>query len=308
MLDRPETDSRWSNKSRCCSRTALVGWLAGGYLLIVLVMYVAQTRLVFPTYLASFAETELPNSAQRLRITAADGTQLAGVVFSPSCERRSEEVLLLGFGGNVWNVESMALGLHRQFPTMHVAGFHYRGYRPNGGRPSAKGLLAKLAQDLRYSPGSAPCQTDNRNRFQHWRSAAAYLARHRVLDGLILVTPFESSVELARDHFRWLPVRALLRHRMSTLDFMTDVSTPTAMIVAGHDSVVPARRSERLRRVILNLVFDRVIPEAEHNDLYELPEFWGALGVAVQEVLRSDAERGLALVSGTGNRQRPQRH
>ena len=90
---------------------------------------------------------------------------------------------------------------------------------------------------------------------------------------------------------------------MSTLDFMTDVSTPTAIIVAGHDSVVPASRTEPLRRVIPNLVFDRVIPEAEHNDLYELPEFWGALGVAVQEVLRSDADAGLSSLAEqvTGN-------
>src|SRR4028118_1347979 len=111
---------------------SLIGLLAGGYLLIVLVMYLAQTRLIFPTYLASFAETELPESAQRLRILAADGTQLAGVVFSPTCERPGEEVLLLGFGGNVWNVENMALSLYRHFPSMHVAGFHYRGYRPSG--------------------------------------------------------------------------------------------------------------------------------------------------------------------------------
>ena len=189
-----------------------------------------------------------------------------------------------------WNVESMALSLHRYFPKMHVAGFHYRGYRPSGGRPSAKAVLADALEIFDMLQAQRPAKRIVAIGFSIGTPVAAYLARHRVLDGLILVTPFDSLVELARDHFRWLPVRALLRHRMSTLDFLKDVSTPTAIIVAGHDSVVPARRTEPLRRAIPNLVFDRVIPEAEHNDLYELPVFWGALGEAVQKVLRSHAD------------------
>ena len=104
--------------------TTIIALLAGGYLLVVLVMYLAQTRPIFPTYLASFAGTELPGFAQRLRIPAADGTQLAGVVLPPTCEGPGEEVLLLGFGGKVWNVENMALSLHRYFPSMQLAGFH----------------------------------------------------------------------------------------------------------------------------------------------------------------------------------------
>jgi hypothetical protein len=56
------------------------------------------------------------------------------------------------------------------------------------------------------------------------------------------------------------------------------------MIVAGRDSVVPARRSEPLRSAIPNLVFDCTIADAEHNDLYDRADFWSALGSAVQIV------------------------
>lgn len=65
-------------------------------------------------------------------------------------------------------------------------------------------------------------------------------------------------------------------------------SLRAAMIVAGRDSVVPARRSEPLRGATRNLVFDCIIPDAEHNDLYERPEFWGALVSAVVEVVRTE--------------------
>ncbi len=105
---------------------------------------------------------------------------------------------------------------------------------------------------------------------------AAYLARHRPLAGLILVTPFDSLEALAREHYFWAPVGLLLRHRMATLDWVGDVRAPTALITARYDTIVPERRSAPLRRAIPNLVFDRTI-EAGHNDLYDHPAFVAAL-------------------------------
>ena len=101
---------------------------------------------------------------------------------------------------------------------------------------------------------------------------AAYLARHRPVTGLILVTPFDSLEALARDLYWWAPVRLLLRHRMPTLEFVRGSLAPTALIIADHDKVVPARRSAPLRRAVSNLVFARTI-DAGHNDLYDHPDF-----------------------------------
>jgi pimeloyl-ACP methyl ester carboxylesterase len=264
--------------------------LAGGYLALVLVMFLAQTRLVFPAYLARFGATELSGAARRLRVKTADGTELAGILLSPAGAHRDDEVLLLGFGGNVWNVENMALNLSRQFPAMHVAGFHYRGYRPSGGQPGGAALLADSLAIFDALRAELPDKRTVAVGFSIGTPVAAYLARHRALAGLILVTPFDSLVEVARDHFRWLPVRTLLRHRMPTLDFVRDLPTPTALIAAERDSVVPARRTEPLRRAVPNLVFDRVVAGAEHNDLYDRGEFWSALGEAMTAVLRSRGE------------------
>ena len=117
-------------------------------------------------------------------------------------------MLLLGFGGNVWNVENMALSLHRHFPSMHVAGFHYRGYRPSGGQPSANGVLTDALDIFDALQEQLPAKRIIAIGFSIGSPVAAYLARHRPVSGVILVTPFDSLVELARDHFPWLPVRS----------------------------------------------------------------------------------------------------
>jgi pimeloyl-ACP methyl ester carboxylesterase len=71
---------------------------------------------------------------------------------------------------------------------------------------------------------------------------------------------------------------------MPTIDFVKDVPIPTALIAAGRDPIVPARRSEPLRRAIPNLIFDRIIADAGHNDLYAHPGFTGAMQEAFTRI------------------------
>ena len=70
---------------------------------------------------------------------------------------------------------------------------------------------------------------------------------------------------------------------MPTLEFVRDALAPTAVIVADHDKVVPARRSTPLRWAVGNLVFARTI-DAGHNDLYDHPEFAEAMREALAAI------------------------
>jgi len=109
---------------------------------------------------------------------------------------------------------------------------------------------------------------------------AAYLARHRPVAGLILVTPFDSLEALARDLYWWAPVGLLHRHRLPTIEFVRGSLMPTALITAERDAIVSARRSTPLRQTIRNLVFEGTI-DAGHNDLYDHLAF----AVAMREAL-----------------------
>jgi pimeloyl-ACP methyl ester carboxylesterase len=58
---------------------------------------------------------------------------------------------------------------------------------------------------------------------------------------------------------------------------LVGVRAPVALLSAGRDTVVPPRRTDPLRSSVRNLVLDRVIPEAGHNDLYQRAEFESAM-------------------------------
>jgi uncharacterized protein len=114
--------------------------VAAIYLAVISVMYLGQTWLLFPTRLAEAGRPQLPASAERLEVSTPDGERLIGVRL-PAGGDASGRPTLLGFGGNAWNAEAMALYLSGLFPEHEVVAFHYRAYSPRSGRPSAQALL-----------------------------------------------------------------------------------------------------------------------------------------------------------------------
>jgi len=125
---------------------------------------------------------------------------------------------------------------------------------------------------------------------------AAHLATRRPVQGLILVTPFDSLTRLAQEKFLWAPVGLLLRHRMAPAEDLTDSDVSVAMIAAAQDEIIPGTRTEALRATLAQnepgLVFDRTLA-AGHNDLYGHPEFAGTLREAMTTLTSGDtAPRG----------------
>jgi len=247
--------------------------LCGAYLTVVAAMYVAQTWLIFPSFMVSDGRPPLPAGAQRLELDTPDGVRLHGVHLPPARGDGCDKTVVLGFGGNGWHAEGMALDLRRHFPDCDIVVFNYRGYRPSGGSPSAKGILADallIHDHVRRTMGPARILAVG---YSLGSGAASYLARERPIAGVVLVTPFDSLEAVAQQRYPWLPVRWLIRHHMSSVEFLRGLTVPVAVIAAEDDEVVPPARTEALRRAIAKLVFDRTINGAHHNDIFHQPAF-----------------------------------
>ena len=253
--------------------------LAALYAVIITGIYFAQTWLLFPTMVASAARVQIPASTRDLEVRTADGEKLAGVRILSVTKENDGAPTLLGFGGNAWNAGAMALTLHALFPHRDVVAFHYRGYAPSTGRPSARALFLGLPRNFDTQAGERILPVG----FGIGAAVAAYLVRHRPVAGLILVTPFDSLEAVARDLYWWAPVGLLIRNRMPTIEFVRGSLAPTALIIAERDAVVPTRRSAPLRAAIGNLVFEGAI-DAGHNDLYDHPDFPKAAREALMRV------------------------
>jgi uncharacterized protein len=264
--------------------------LAGLYALVTLTIALSQTSLLFPARIAASGRAELPASARRLSFETNDGVRLHGIYLPARPGFGAlEGSLVLAFGGNAWNAEVLAVYLQSQLPGHDILAFHYRGYAPSQGAASAKSLMQDALAIHDFAEREISPSRIVGVGISIGSGPAAHLARHRHLAGLVLITPFDSLGALARDHYWWAPVRLLLRHHMEVAGLLEPVETPVAIIAAERDQIVPPRRTEVLRKSIKRLVFDRTIPGAGHNDLYDRPEF----GIALKEAIaRLEKEAG----------------
>jgi len=247
------------------------------YLALLVLMYLYQGRMIFPAGAVGPAGP-LPSSTEKIELRTPGGESLHGVHI-PGSGRSG--TLILGFPGNAWNAEAAAAFLHDIYPEADVVAFHYRGYRPSTGTPSAEALIedAPLAVDLavkRIRPRATVAVG-----FSIGSGVAASLAGRRPLDGLILVTPFDSLKKVAAGHYPWLPVGLLFRHEMKAAQWLGRSNVPVAIIAGERDTLIPPARTEALRKAVGKVAFDRTIDGAGHNDIYDRPEFRAAMREAV---------------------------
>ena len=258
--------------------------LAGAALLSVaaflLVMFEFQAQAIFPTH-AVAPPGPLPSGAERVAIAAPGGNQLHGVHI-PGKGAAGKRTLVLGFAGNAWNSQDAAAYLHDLYPAADVVAFHYRGYRPSTGSPSSAALLEDAPRVHDFAVAKVGPERTVAVGFSIGSGVAAHLSAERPLDGLILVTPFDSLKAVAAGHYPFLPVGALFRHDMDSAAALKGSDVPTAIIAAGRDTIIPPQRTAALRPSIANLLFDRTIAGAGHNDLYHRPEFRAAMKAALE--------------------------
>lgn len=264
-------------------------WLlipVGLYLLILLTLFVAQTAILFPAGQVG-PPGPMPAGAGRLSMTSASGERLHGIHIPPVIPA-GERLLVIGFGGNAWNAEAMAAYMHDLYPEAHVVAFHYRGYRPSAGAPGAAALLADAPFVLDAAREHVRPARTVAVGFSVGSGVAASLAARRDLDGLILVTPFDSLGSVAAGQYPWLPVRALLMHRMEPAADLAGTQVPVAILAGARDTLIPPARTDALRRAVPNLVFDRTLAGAGHNDIYDRAEFQAAMREALERISRTD--------------------
>ena len=245
-------------------------------------MFDFQAQAIFPTH-AVGAPGPLPRGAETLQV-ASGGETLQGVHIPPAT-KTAERTLILGFGGNAWNGADVATGLHHIYPRAHVVAFHYRGYRPSTGSPSAQALTADAPLVHDAAVDHVDADRIVAVGLSIGSGVAAQLSTCRTLDGLILVTPFDSLAAAAADLYPMLPVKLLFQHEMHSADALSGSKVPVAIVAAGADQLILRRRTDALRTAVPRLVFDRTIEQASHNGLYHQPTFPGAMRDALSAVL-----------------------
>ena len=216
---------------------------------------------------ALLARVARPEGAHELGIPTEDGETLYGW-HRDAVETNARRVVLY-FHGNASSVlaqielQNLLLSEGWDF-----VGIHYRGYPGSTGVSSEEGLHKDAAAAWEWVTrklGTAPARVAI-----HGRSlgggVAAQLAAKVDCGALVLESTFTSIVELAKEHYPFLPVGWLLSHRFMTRDFARDVSSPIRVLQLGGDTLVDVHHGRELARLFHADEYIEV-PRIDHGDV-----------------------------------------
>ncbi len=231
------------------------------YLAICLALYFYQRKMIyFPV------KTALANPSGIQVLTVPDAT------LHLSVREAGGPDAVLYFGGNAEDVSDMLPEMAQALPNHALYAMHYRGYGGSSGQPTEAALhadaLALYDKVLARHPNISVIGRSLGS------GVAVRLAANRPLVRLVLVTPYDSVLSLAKAQYGFFPINWLLTERFESDRLAPDLKVSTMMLLAEHDDVIPRRHSEALlNRFPHGVARSKMLPGTGHNDILDHPDY-----------------------------------
>lgn len=231
------------------------------YVGICAVMFFAQRSFVY------FPQPRHVTDPASTMVLPVDGAELVITV-----RPRAGDKAIVYFGGNGEDVSLNLEVFAAAFPDHALYLMHYRGYGGSTGRPAEKAIhadAAALYAEVRKQHGDVAVIGRSLG-----SGVAARLASTHRISRLVLVTPYDSLVEVAASAYRLLPVELLLRERYESNECAPRITAPTLIIAAEFDQVIPRKSTEKLAERFSPGVAEMIVLSGVgHNDLERNGEY-----------------------------------
>lgn len=252
----------------------LVKLIVIGFAGISAVLYLFQSKMIFfPQKLVPECSDSFQDREISLKIR---GVSLHGWFINKPVS--PDRPLIIYYGGNAEEVSCNLADLGR-IDTDAFLFMNYRGYGKSQGSPGEPDLLSDalaIYDEITTRHGiSSDCVVLMGRSLG--TGVATYVASQRPVAGVILVTPFDSLVNVAKKHYPVFPVALLLRHRFDSLSLAPSITAPMLALVASRDEIIPERCSMNLVNAWGGSSRARVMNGAGHNDISMASAYWQAI-------------------------------
>jgi pimeloyl-ACP methyl ester carboxylesterase len=113
---------------------------------------------------------------------------------------------------------------------------------------------------------------------------AVHVAAHREVRGVILITPFDSLLNVARHHYPFLPVKLLLRHPFDSAALAPKVKMPALVLIGRQDDIIPNPLSSALAQRWGGPAQTVAIESVGHNDIQLDEGYWRAINIFLKDL------------------------
>lgn len=247
----------------------ITGFASFLWLTVTAAVAANQRRLVFNPCITP--EVESPRSSgHRTRpvvLRARDGTRLSGWLLTPLVQGPRPAVMY--FGGRSEEVSWVARDAGKLFPGMTVLAMNYRGYGQSHGVPAEIHMIDDGCTLFDWLAELG--QVDTARIAVVGRSlgsgVAVQVAKERPVHSVVLITPYDSILAIAKRRFRVMPIQYMLRHRFESIKYAPSLKAPTYVLRALEDDVVPHSHTDQLVQKLSTLAGDETVPGSDHMNI-----------------------------------------
>jgi fermentation-respiration switch protein FrsA (DUF1100 family) len=217
------------------------------YLLLLLAMLFLENWLVYPIPPVSRGDWQPAGlEFENVYFTSADGTKLHGWLV----ERPNAKRAILYCHGNGEDVSMNAYVVAQLSESLDatVFVFDYRGYGHSEGSPSEAGCVEDALAAQRWLAERTGRSLDEivvMGRSIGGAIATAVASRQGA-KALVLISTFSRLTDVASLHYRWLPVRTLMKNRYDAVDQIRQYDGPVFQSHGTADWIVPIELGRRL--------------------------------------------------------------
>lgn len=235
-----------------------------GYLLVAVLLYVFQRNFLY------FPSAQYNHPYERISVLS-QGETLDIIVLN-----KGQSQALMYFGGNAEAVVANAEEFADQFPGVTTYLVNYRGYGGSSGKPAESAIYADaLAVYDHVKQRHDQISVAGRSLGS---GVATYLATQRAIESVVLITPYDSVLSLAKSRYAIFPVKILLKDHYDSLSRVDDIQARILVIAAEHDEVIPMIHTQRLIDAIgKDRVVLKIINGSGHNDVSGSAEYHAAI-------------------------------
>jgi len=246
---------------------------------VAVFVYLKQDSIIYqappPDAMAETRIMETVPGVDVFFVTTPDGQTLSGWILQRKSGRGPAPVLVY-FGGNAEDVGNF-ISDYKTYPGVTLVAVNYRGYGRSTGIPTEDALKddSLVVYDAALARAGGRGMVMGRSLGS---ALAVHVAANRDVAAAILVSPFDSLLSVAQNHFPFLPVQWLLHDKWDVLDDAGRADVPALFVAADQDEVVPMQRSRALYDAWKNTDKKFVeVPLAGHNDMEQFSRYKQAM-------------------------------
>ena len=256
---------------------SLLFLLASLYLIVTGFLFIAQSSFIFFPQNISGVQQSFLNQFNSNEITIEHNGVLLHGWFIQN-EANPQNPLIIYYGGNA---EEVSQNLHdlEKFGDYSILFMNYRGYGKSEGRPRQDALFSDALFIFDYITNIYNIAPSNI--FLMGRSlgsaVAVHIGGHRLVKGMILVTPFDNLINVAKTHYPIFPIKLLLMHPFLSDEIAPKVTCPMLALIGAEDQIITNDLSMNLVKKWGGRSDHLIINNTGHNTISFASDYWQAI-------------------------------